>query len=273
MLKHVVEGVFVHESGFLRSNSVVVEGGAGVLLIDPGITRAEMAGLAEDLRARGLPVAAGFSTHPHWDHVLWHEMFGDVPRFGTARCAAPLRELLSDPDWKERVASVLPSEFAADIPMELFGLVTGLPAGARQVPWDGPAVRIIEHQAHAAGHAALLVEGPGVLIAGDMLSDLLMPFLDPGPVNPIEDYLAALSVFDSVAGEVVAVIPGHGSVGGAGQLQVRIRQDRAYLEALRDGGVADDPRVGPAAPVGWLTDIHSWQVQQFGQREQNKAAD
>lgn len=271
MLKHVAEGVFVRESEFLRSNSAVVAGGAGVLLIDPGITRTEMAALAEDLRELHLPVAAGFSTHPHWDHVLWHERFGDVPRFGTAGCAAPLRELLSHPDWKERVASVLPPEFAAEIPTELLGLVTGLAAGAGQVPWDGPAVRIIEHQGHAAGHAALLVEASGVLIAGDMLSDLLMPFLDPGAVNPIEDYLAALSVFDSVADDVVAVIPGHGSVGGAGQLQVRIRQDRAYLEALRDGRAADDPRVGPSAPVGWLTDVHRRQVQQFGQREQNKA--
>ena len=32
----------------------------------------------------GIPVVAGFSTHPHWDHLLWHPRFGDVPRYATA---------------------------------------------------------------------------------------------------------------------------------------------------------------------------------------------
>lgn len=272
MLKHVADGVLVHESEFLQSNSVVVEGRAGVLLIDPGITRNEMAALADDLRGLGQRVAAGFSTHPHWDHVLWHEMFGDVPRYGTARCAAPLRALLARSGWKERVAAVLPPEFAGEIPMDLLGLITGLPDGAAQIPWDGPTVRIIEHQAHAAGHAALLIGEPGVLIAGDMLSDLLMPFLDLGSGDPIGDYLAALRLFESLAG-VVAVVPGHGSVGGVEQLRVRIQQDRVYLETLLDGGVPDDPRVGPSAPVDWLPAVHRAQLQHFANRKQNEAAE
>jgi glyoxylase-like metal-dependent hydrolase (beta-lactamase superfamily II) len=63
-----------------------------------------------------------------------------------------------------------------------------------------------------------LIEDYGVLAAGDMLSDLLMPFLDLEAANPIEDYLAAQRLFESVADDVDAVVPGHGSVGGAEQL-------------------------------------------------------
>ena len=37
MLRQVAEGVLIHESEFLQSNAVVVQGPAGVLLIDPGI--------------------------------------------------------------------------------------------------------------------------------------------------------------------------------------------------------------------------------------------
>jgi glyoxylase-like metal-dependent hydrolase (beta-lactamase superfamily II) len=87
MLKQVVEGVLVHESEFLQSNAVVLQGRAGVLLVDPGITGAEMATIAKDLSGLGQPVAAGFSTHPDWDHVLWHAELGEGPRYGTARCA------------------------------------------------------------------------------------------------------------------------------------------------------------------------------------------
>jgi len=270
MLKQVAEGVLVHESEFIQSNSVVVLGRAGGLLIDPGITSGEMAALADDLRELGQPVVAGFSTHPDWDHVLWHADFGGPPRYGTARCAASIQDLLSHADWMARIAEGLPPEFAEDIPMDLLGRITGLPAQAAHIPWDGPIIRIIEHQAHAPGHAALLIEERGVLVAGDMLSDILMPFLDLEAVNPTEDYLAALLLFESVADGVAAVIPGHGSIGGAGQLRPRIEQDRTYVQALRDGGAPDDPRIGPSAPLEWLPDVHQWQLQRLAQRQQNK---
>ena len=52
------------------------------------------------------------------------------------------------------------------VPLDLLGLITGLPAETAQIPWDGPQVRIVEHQAHAPGHAALLIEERGVLVAG-----------------------------------------------------------------------------------------------------------
>ena len=266
MLKQVANGVLVHESEFIQSNSVVVQGRAGVLLIDPGITRDEMVDLANDLRELGQPVVAGFSTHPDWDHVLWHAGFGVVPRYGTARGAASMRELLSNADWKGRVAEVLPPEYAEEIPMDLLGFITGLPAEATQIPWDGPEVRIIEHQAHATGHAALLITERGVLVAGDMLSDILMPFLDLEAANPIDDYLDALRLLEGVADAVTVVIPGHGSVGTAEQFRERIDQDRAYVQALRDGGIPDDFRVGPTAPLQWLADVHQWQLQQLAQK-------
>ena len=263
MLKRVASGVLVHEAEFLQSNCVVVQGQHGVLLIDPGITRQELAAIAHDLRELGQPVVAGFSTHPHWDHVLWHVEFGDAPRYGTSRNATVMREFLSNADWKDQIAEGLPPEHAEDIPMELLGLVTGLPDGAAQIPWDGPTVRIIEHRAHAVGHAALVLEESRVLVAGDMLSDTLMPFLDLAAETPLEDYLAALQLFENVAGETDVVIPGHGSIGGADQLQERIAQDRAYVQDLRDGKTTDDPRVGPDAPLEWLPDVHNWQVQQL----------
>ena len=178
MLRQIADGVLTHESEFLQTNAVVVQGRAGVLLIDPGLTSGEMACLANDLRALDRPVVAGFSTHPHWDHLLWHAGLGAAPRYGTARCAATVRDQMSDPDWKAREAEELPPEIAEDVPLDLLGLITGLPAETAQIPWDGPQVRILEHQAHAPGHAALWIEDRGVLVAGDMLSDDLIPMLD-----------------------------------------------------------------------------------------------
>ena len=264
MLNQIADGVLVHESEFIQSNSTVVQGEGGVLLIDPGITGGEMAELARDIRALGQSVVAGFSTHPDWDHVLWHASFGAAPRYGTERCAATMAQLLSSADWEAQVAEGLPPEYADEIPMELLGRLTGLPAGAVRIPWDGPVVRVLEHRAHAQGHAALLVEGARVLVAGDMLSDILMPFLDLEADDPIGDYLAALELFESVADDVDIVVPGHGSVGAAGSLRARLDLDRAYLLAVRDGGDPEDPRIGPSAPLEWLADVHAWQLQRLG---------
>jgi glyoxylase-like metal-dependent hydrolase (beta-lactamase superfamily II) len=99
MLTQVADGVLVHQSELLQNNAVVVQGRAGVLLIDPGIQGSEMTCLANDVRELGQPVVAGFATHPDWDHVLWHAELGDAPRYGTARCAASMRDLLSHEDW------------------------------------------------------------------------------------------------------------------------------------------------------------------------------
>jgi glyoxylase-like metal-dependent hydrolase (beta-lactamase superfamily II) len=265
MLRQVAEGVLIHESEFLQSNAVVVQGRAGVLLIDPGIRGGEMAALANDLRDLGQPVAAGFSTHPHWDHLLWHPELGEAPRYGTARCAADIRALLSNADWKTQVAEVLPPEYAEEIPLDLLGQITGLPAGATRIPWDGPHVQIIEHQAHAPGHAAVWIEERGVLVAGDMVSDILIPFLDLSAADPIEDYLAALLLLEGVADGVDVFITGHGSAGGADQIRRRIEQDRDYVQALRDGSAGHDPRVGPSATFGndWLPGVHEWQRRQL----------
>lgn len=268
MLRPIADGVLVHQSELLQNNTVVVQGGAGVALVDPGITDGEMAALAHDLRELGQPVAVGFATHPDWDHVLWYADLGEVPRYGTARCAAALRELLADPDWKAGLADAVPPEIAAELPLDLFGRITELPGGTTRIPWDGPGIRVIEHQAHATGHAALVVEERRVLIAGDMLSDVLVPMLDWSAADPIGDYLTALELFDGVADGIEVFVPGHGSVGRAEQLRAQIDLDRAYVHALRDGRDVDDPRIGPSAKPGWewVADVHEGQLQAYAQR-------
>ncbi|MGH3626669.1 MAG: MBL fold metallo-hydrolase [Sciscionella sp.] len=244
MLGHVAEDVLVHESEFCQSNAVVVQGRAGVLLIDAGVTGHEMTCLANDLRESGQPVVEGFSTHPHWDHLLWHTSRGSAPRYGTARCVATVRDRLSGAGATARIAKhLIPPDIADQVPLELLGLIAGLPADMAQIPWDGPQVRIIEHRAHAPGHAALVIEERGVLVAGDMLSDVLIPLLDlNGAADPIEDYLAALRLLEDTADDVDVLVPGHGSIGGADQVRARIDQDRAYLHTYI-------PCVTPAFPA------------------------
>jgi glyoxylase-like metal-dependent hydrolase (beta-lactamase superfamily II) len=116
-----------------------------------------------------------------------------------------------------------------------------------------------------------VIEERGVLIAGDMLSDVLIPMLDlNGTADPIEDYLAALRLLAGAADDVDVLVPGHGSIGGADQVRARIGQDRAYVHALRDARVPSDPRVGPSAKDGWdwVAGVHARQFQRLARRSE-----
>ena len=268
MLKQIAKGVLVHESECLKSNAVVVQGKGGVLLVDAGLTSKEMATIADDLSEMGQSVMVGFSTHPHWDHVLWHTKFGEAPRYGTARCAADIKAFLASPSWKDDIVEQFPEEIAKDVPLDLLGQITGLPAGAKQIPWDGPTAQIIEHNGHAPGHAALLIEESKVLVVGDMLSDVLIPMINLSAADPIEDYLAALELLEGMADDVDIIIPGHGSVGEGDEVRARIKQDRAYVEALRDGKTPDDPRITTTDPNwSWVAGIHGWQAKTLAEKK------
>ena len=263
MLEQVADDVFVFTSECLESNTFIVQGEAGVLLIDPGLTTAELEQLADELPG---PVVAAFSTHPHWDHVLWHPALGDAPRYGTERNASYMRELLARPDWVEQIAEGLPPEIAGEVPMHLLGQIEGLVDDVTEVPWNGPTVRILRHDAHSAGHASLLIVERGVLVAGDMLSDVLVPMLglhEPA-ADHFGDYLTGLDLLGSVEADIV--IPGHGSVGDAAALAARLTADRAYVEAVRDGLEVDDPRIGADAKPGWewVAWVHESQVDAAG---------
>ncbi|MFF3494767.1 hypothetical protein ACFYWS_25850 [Streptomyces sp. NPDC002795] len=162
------------------------------------------------------------------------------------------------------IAEGLPPEVADETTLDLFGLVTDLAAGTERIPCDGLEVRIVEHPTHARGHAALLIEECGVLVAVDTLSDLPIPMLD-GTADALEDYLVGLRLLADVADGFDGLVPGHGSVAQGDEIRARVAPDLGYMHALRDGRAPDDPRLGPSAKPGWewVSDIHEGQAQRL----------
>jgi glyoxylase-like metal-dependent hydrolase (beta-lactamase superfamily II) len=240
-LNQVADGVWVRQSEWVWTNSVVVRGEDGLILIDPGITGSELNELADDLDRLGIPVVAGFSTHPDWDHLLWHARFGDVPRYATAAGAKAAAET------REQQQAGAAEEGGSDIPLELIGLVTPLPADGGPLPGE-----IIEHRAHAVGHAAVLLADRGVLIAGDMLSDILIPILDSRQEGQVGAYETALGRLDQAVGQVDVMVPGHGTVAEGPEVRARLAADRAYIDALRRAEEPADSRLD----VDWVNGIH-----------------
>ncbi len=92
MLSEVADGVWVRQSEWVWSNAIVVRGEDGLVLVDPGIDGFDLVQLADEVDRLAIPVVAGFSTHAHWDHLLWHSRFGEVPRYATPACAQAASE-------------------------------------------------------------------------------------------------------------------------------------------------------------------------------------
>jgi hydroxyacylglutathione hydrolase len=253
-LTEIAPGVFVATSSYALTTTTLVAGSpgsSGCLLIDPAVTVAELAALAVSLRALGLRPAAAWSTHPHWDHVLWSAEFGDAPRYASPAAVTAA----------ETGRDVILAEVQADAPGHDLSLVGRLrPLDAATIGWDGPQARLIVHDGHAPGHGAVFLAGTGILAAGDMCSDVEIPLLDMLAADPLGDYRTGLDRLAAVPG-VRQVIPGHGQVGDAAEFRRRLALDAAYLDAIASGSPSRDPRLEGCPD--WLRATHEEQVRYF----------
>jgi glyoxylase-like metal-dependent hydrolase (beta-lactamase superfamily II) len=232
----------------MTTTTVLALGEHDCMVVDPAMEPSDLDEIAALVRELGLTVTLGWSTHPHWDHILWSSQLGaDVVRFATRQnaqlCAAELG----------KVEAYLEKECPGH-ETGLCGRLTPLEDGERRWP---TSCRVIAHDAHAPGHGALWVQEKGLLIAGDMVSDIEIPTLDLESSQPVGAYEEALDRYEGIAQEVVIFVPGHGAPGDATELRRRIAIDRRYLAGLVSGRpVPDDGRRAEQ----WLQAQHELQV-------------
>jgi len=224
-------GVLTAHSAHLEMNSVALPVTPDTcVLVDPGVTSAEIADLLAGLRHRGLELVAVLHTHAHWDHLLWPPgLASDVPRWASNACI----------DTALRNSVALREQAAADVgPSEAAELLSELDR-LRALPADGsvpgvPQLSVVEHQAHTRGHIAVLHEPSGTLCAGDMLSDIEIPLPDGEGAGDdawdVAAYMDGLDALQPLVERAALVVPGHGNPGN--DAAARLANDRAYLEGV-----------------------------------------
>ncbi|WP_426567080.1 MBL fold metallo-hydrolase [Angustibacter sp. McL0619] len=204
--------------------------------MDPAWLPDELEAIADEVAVLGVSVTAGFSTHPHHDHLLWHRRLGDVPRWASARGAAAAR------DHADELLAYLGPHYPPDV-LEVFAAVEPLPSDVLPQPFgpDGVAERfeVVVHDGHAPGHAALWAPDRGVLVVGDMLSDVEVPL--PFWPDDLPAYLAGLDALAPFVFQASVLVPGHGSPTSAPV--ARLDADRRYLDAVLAGRTPDDERL------------------------------
>jgi len=232
-LVEVADSVWVARSRRYETNStVLLDGHGGALVIDPAWDPDELAAIPADLAALGVRCVAGLSTHVHYDHVMWHPDLGDVPRWATPGTVAMVEA--------DRDSVVAPLH--RDLPAELVDVAARdlRPIDGELLEWTGPTAVVHVHHAHAPHHLALELPDLGLLVSGDMLSDVELPMPDGDDVDLVT-YRTGLESLTDVVRRSRLSIPGHGSVGD--DPRGRHDADRRYLDDLEARGASDDPRI------------------------------
>lgn len=239
-LVQLADGIHLATSRrYVTNSTVLLDGRAGALVVDPAWDADELAAIPADLTLLGVRAVAGLATHVHYDHVLWHPDLGDVPRWASPWTAQAVVS------HRAEVLAPLTGDLSPEL-IELAARLTALPDRSLLpptyvVPWSGPELLCHQHDAHATAHLAVELVAARVLLAGDMLSDVELPMPDVDDTS-LEPYLAGLDTLAPVVARVGLLIPGHGTP--TREPIKRLDADRRYLDDLLAGRRSDDVRIG-----------------------------
>jgi glyoxylase-like metal-dependent hydrolase (beta-lactamase superfamily II) len=230
----IAPGVTVTTAVKYTTNTTVVTRGDRAVIVDPAWTETDLNAIVEWMRTSSLRITTGLSTHGHFDHVLWHPEFGDAPRWGSPRAVAMANE------DRAIIVQHLEGDIPADWPHPVDGLRSLDSAHVPDPFDDGDAeeIELVVHDGHAPGHTAMWFPERGVLLAGDMLSDIELPL--PFAPDDLPAYLAGLDALAPVVAVAAVLVPGHGHV--TTHPMDRLDADRRYLDDLITRGDSDDPR-------------------------------
>jgi hydroxyacylglutathione hydrolase len=229
----VAAGVRVRTSRCYAMNSLVAESDGHALVVDAGVLPSELddiAAVVHGITPRFERVSLAF-THPHWDHVLGAPWFPGATTFAHAGFADELEREFEHVSTRaaEGLAAKgekLPHPFRAFKPTLTARGTTRAELGPFEVvTYDTPG--------HSGCHLALWLPGLGVLAAGDLLSDIEIPWLD-GPPWVYRASLKSLHwLFEQE--DVRVLVPGHGPVAhGRTNGYRRLLRDMNYLLQLEE---------------------------------------
>ena len=192
---------------------------------------------------------AGWSTHPHWDHLLWSAAFGGGAEVRDAARGRGRRRG-SGPG-----SSAALTESAPGHDLTLFARVDPA-ARPRNRLGRARARSWYPHDAHAPGHGAVLLpeRRPADRRRHALGHRDPAAYWTSESADPFGDYRSGLELLAAAPG-VHWVVPGHGHVGDRAEFTRRVGADRGYLDATEAGADVADPRLSQE----WLRAEHARQ--------------
>jgi glyoxylase-like metal-dependent hydrolase (beta-lactamase superfamily II) len=226
-VQQLTHSLWAFQSRLYATNSGIVIDRGEACLVDPGIYPDEIEAIARFVRARGALPGSIVLTHGHWDHLLGPERFPGVPVIAHVGYAEGMvGERLTHTHkqvarWLRDAGVEREEPFSVPEAGETFSDVKTLHVG-------GTELRLVHTPGHEVDEIVVYAPASAALWAGDMLSDLEIPFV-------FDSLLAYQRTLEMIAGwEVQVLVPGHGQpTADAAEIQTRIADDLTYLATLR----------------------------------------
>ena len=223
--------VFVVTSRFWQTTCTLVKSGSEAFCVDSPVLPDELELLPAIASQAGFQVVGCVATHADWDHLLGRYAFAGAPLGMAESSAARLR---NEPGAAQRELREFDEEHYVERP----GPLT-LPA-TQALPVPGHCslgeAELSLHPAdgHTVDGMAVWIPWASVLVCGDYLSPVEIPWISPG--GSVSAYLATLERLEPLVERAAHVVPGHGAVLDSSRALALLGEDRAYLSALAERG-------------------------------------
>lgn len=215
-------------SGFWQTNAVALRAGEEAMLIDSPYLPDELDALPSLLAGAGFEPDGLVATHADFDHLLGRLAF---PGMTLGLCESSVERLHRAPGEAQRALRQHDDEFYVRRPAPLaLGQVQALPVPGHLELGDRE-LELHPAEGHTADGMALFHREQGLLIVGDYLSDLEIPWIHGSPA----DYRATLARLAPLVEQATAVVPGHGAPHDRETTLRLLDEDVDYLDALERG--------------------------------------
>lgn len=222
-----------------QTNATALRAGGETLLIDSPYFPDELEALPALLREAGFDPNALFATHADYDHVLGRVAF---PELTMGVGDQTMERIRSEPGAVQRELREEDARNYVARPWPLaLGNLQSLPVPG-YVELGDQELELHPADGHTSDGTAVLAEFAGLLVCGDYISNLEIPWISPG--GSLADYRATLARLAPLVERVETVVPGHGGPHDRDTALRILDEDADYLDALERG----DER--PALPKG-----------------------
>jgi glyoxylase-like metal-dependent hydrolase (beta-lactamase superfamily II) len=217
-------------SGFWQTNAVALRSGAEAMLIDSPYLPDELDALPSLLAGAGFEPDGLLATHADFDHLLGRLAF---PGMTLGLGESSVERLHREPGAAQRDLRSYDAEFyvVRHAPLAL-GQVQGLPVPGR-VEIGERELELHPAEGHTSDGMALFDRSQGVLVVGDYLSDVEIPWISKS--GSLADYRATLARLAALVEEAATVVPGHGAPHSRETALRLLDEDVDYLDALERG--------------------------------------